>query len=120
MKDKYNWAVVAIANYLVLFLICPFILLELTNEVICTVGVVLWTVGGAVLFSGKAVRPGQFLLQSLLFYPLVMLYHPKGIYGIHTGGSLDGAPAWVDALVFVILISVSQFIVGRIYARIKK
>ena len=120
MYKKTAWIIIAVVNYLMLFLVFPHVVLELASETICTVGIVLWVILSAVIISLKNVQSKNFLLQAFPLYPLVMVYHPRGIYGIHTGGTLDFSPAWLDALVFVLFISFAQCLIGAITLRIRK
>lgn len=120
MHNKTSWISIAVGNYIMLFLTFPHVVLELTDEVICTIGVILWVILSAVVISFKNAPPKHFLRQMILFYPLVMIYHPRGIYGIYTGGTLDFSPAWLDALAFVLLISLVQFLFGIVILRIRK
>lgn len=112
-KNK-SWIWIAVCNYFILFIFLPFFVLELTTETVTICILILWSIVFPFLASQKGVKPVYFFKQMLLFYLLVMLYHPRGIYGIFTGGSLDFSPAWLDALYIIFFISIGQFVVAKI------
>ena len=116
---RFFWLVTGGVSYCVMFLLLP-LAGELINETFATICVILFCLLFPVFAITQSIRPRHFFFQWPVLYSLVMMYHPKGIYGIHTGGMLDFSPAWLDALMITGLMALGQWLAALVYAAGKK
>ena len=96
--------------YLGLFVLIPNLIMKGFNDWIWVSVACLWT----GLISGFSVlklvpKIGYWLLGVIILWILILVYHPRDLYGIGGGNYvLDLFPSYIDALLFALIIFLVQ------------
>lgn len=113
-------ALISGAAYLFSFVFVPHVLLSFTTEGVAVAAVV----ASAVLLAAGAVawelKPRWLWFAAPLMWALIMIYCPRGLYGIESSGNLDFFPASVDAAVFSLAYGTGLVAAGTVTAIFKK
>ena len=96
-----------VLNYFVAFIVFPYVVLEVTTELVSLFALALWLIIVTVL-ERKYLFIRHILLGIIPMWFLVLLYCPNGLYGIGNDGILDFSPKEIDALLVCVAITMVQ------------
>ena len=94
-------------NYVVGFIILPFTVLKLGTEAGTIILLSLWLVVSAFWMRDR-IKVRYLFIGILVTWLMILIYCPRGLYGIGTDGIMDFIPKELDALGISILFVIVQ------------